>query len=106
MRIRTWPVAALGLGGLLLLIVVSVLAASNTAQEIYGQLDHLNTHHRDVENKLRGLRSDLSLSGIYMRDYLLDPERSHATKYREQLAVYRRNNVETVVELRKLVGSS
>ena len=53
MRFRTWPVAALGLGGLLLLVVVSVLAASNRAQEIYTQLDQLNTHHRDVENKLR-----------------------------------------------------
>ena len=56
MRFRTWPVAALGLGGLLLLVVVSVLAASNRAQEIYTQLDQLNTHQRDVETKLRRLR--------------------------------------------------
>ena len=48
MRFRTWPVAALGLGGLLLLVVVSVLTASNRAQEIYTQLDQLNTHQRDV----------------------------------------------------------
>ena len=104
MRIRTWPVAALGLGGLLLLIVVSVLAASNAAQEIYTQLDRLNSHHRDVENKLRRLRADVHLSGIYMRDYLLDPERSHASEYRERLAEFRRSNVATVAELRALVG--
>jgi signal transduction histidine kinase len=104
MRIRTWPVAALGLGGLLLLIVVSVLAASNTAQEIYTQLDRLNSHHRDVENKLRRLRADVHLSGIYMRDYLLDPERSHASEYRDRLAEFRRSNVATVTELRALVG--
>jgi signal transduction histidine kinase len=104
MHIRTWPVAALGLGGLLLLIVVSVLAASNRAQEIYTQLDHLNSHHRDVENKLRRLRSDVHLSGIYMRDYLLDPERAHASEYRERLAEFRRSNVATVAELRALVG--
>src|SRR6188474_2510504 len=71
MRFRTWPVAALGLGGLLLLVVVSVLAASNRAQEIYTQLDQLNTHQREVETKLRALRSDVHLSGIFIRDYLL-----------------------------------
>ena len=104
MHIRTWPIAALGLGGLLLLIVVSVLAASSRAQEIYTQLDHLNSHHRDVENKLRRLRSDVHLSGIYMRDYLLDPERARASEYRERLADFRRSNVATVAELRALVG--
>ncbi len=94
----------MGLGGLLLLIVVSVLAASSRAQEIYTQLDQLNSHHRDVENKLRRLRSDVHLSGIYMRDYLLDPERAHASEYRERLAEFRRSNVATVAELRALVG--
>jgi signal transduction histidine kinase len=99
MRFRTWPVAALGLGGLLLLVVVSILAASNRAQEIYTQLDQLNTHQRDVEIKLRKLRSDVHLSGIFIRDYLLDPERDHAPIYRERLAEFRQNNVATVADL-------
>ena len=102
MRFRTWPVAALGLGGLLLLVVVSVLTASNRAQEIYTQLDQLNTHQRDLETKLRQLRSDVHLSGIYIRDYLLDPEREHAPTYRGRLAELRQNNVATVDELRAL----
>jgi signal transduction histidine kinase len=102
MRFRTWPVAALGLGGLLLLVVVSVLTASNRAQEIYSQLDQLNMHQRDVETKLRQLRSDVHLSGIFIRDYLLDPESERAPIYRERLAEYRQNNVATVAELRAL----
>ncbi len=102
MRFRTWPVAALGLGGLLLLVVVSVLTASNRAQEIYTQLDQLNSHQRDVETKLRRLRSDVHLSGIFIRDYLLDPERERAPFYREQLAAFRENNVATVADLRSL----
>ncbi len=102
MRFRTWPVAALGLGGLLLLVVVSVLAASNRAQEIYTQLDQLNTHQRDVETKLRDLRSDVHLSGVFIRDYLLDPERERAPIYRERLAELRQSNVATVAELRGL----
>jgi hypothetical protein len=38
MRFRTWPVAALGLGGLLVLVLVSVLTASRRAQEIYTRI--------------------------------------------------------------------
>ncbi|HEY7499983.1 MAG TPA: sensor histidine kinase [Vicinamibacterales bacterium] len=103
MRFRTWPVAALGLGGLLLLVVVSVMAASNRAQQIYSRLDQLNTHHREVETKLRRLRSDLHLSGIYIRDYLLDPERERASEYRAQLAKFRESHETTVAELRDLM---
>ena len=103
MRFRTWPVAALGLGGLLLLVVVSVLAASNRAQEIYSQLDRLNSHHREVENELRRLRSDVNVSGIFVRDYLLDAERARAAESREQLAEYRKNNLKTVAQLRALM---
>ena len=104
MRFRTWPVAGLGLGGLLLLVIVSVLATTNRAQEIYNQLDQLNSHHRDVEAKLRLLRADVHLSGIFIRDYLLDTDRSRGRDYRDQLADFRRRNVTTVSELRGLMG--
>ena len=100
MGFRTWPVAALGLGGLLLLVVVSVLAASNRAQEIYTQLDQLNAHQRELETKLRQLRSDVQESSIFIRDYLLDPEREQAPFYRKRLAEYRENNVATVDDLK------
>jgi signal transduction histidine kinase len=104
MRFRTWPVAALGLGGLLLLVVVSVLAASSRAQEIYTQLDQLNTYQRDVETRLRTLRSDVQSSGIFIRDYLLDPERENAPAYRMALAKFRQDNVATVDDLRSLAS--
>jgi signal transduction histidine kinase len=104
MRFRTWPVAALGLGGLLLLVVVSALASVRSADEIYHQLSQLNTHHRNVDAKLRRLRSDVHLSGIFMRDYLLDAEHERAGEYRQQLTEFRRSNMATVGELRALAG--
>jgi signal transduction histidine kinase len=103
MRLKTWPVAALGLASLMVLIVVSMLASSQKAQEIYAQLDQLNTHHRNVDAKLRRLRSDVHLSGIFVRDYLLDIARERAPGYRDQLAEFRRTNLETLAELRPLV---
>jgi signal transduction histidine kinase len=102
-RFRTWPVAALALGGLLVLVFGSVLAASRRAQEIYTQLDALNAHHREVETKLRRLRSDVHLSGIFVRDYLLDTARERAPEYREQLTEFRRTNMSTLAELRALM---
>ena len=104
MRLKTWLVAALGLGSLVVLIALSMLASSRKAQEIYTQLDQLNTHHRNTEAKLRALRSDVHLSSIFVRDYLLDVARERAPEYRDQLAEFRRTNLTTLAELRPLVG--
>jgi CHASE3 domain sensor protein len=93
MRLKTWLVAALGLGSLVILIAVSMTASSRSAQNIYAQLDQLNAHHRNVEAKLRDLRSDVHLSSIFVRDYLLDVARERAPEYREQLAEFRRTSV-------------
>jgi signal transduction histidine kinase len=101
-RFKTWPVAALGLGSLLVLIVISMLTLSRKAQDIYRELDQLNTHHYNVDAKLRRLRSDVNLSGIFVRDYLLDVSRERAPEYRDRLAEFRKTNLETVTELRKL----
>src|SRR4029453_15025687 len=82
---------------------VSVLTASRRADEIYNQLEALNAHHREVDTRLRGLRSDVHLSGIFIRDYLLDAEREHASDYRERLSQFRRDNLATLLQLRTLV---
>jgi signal transduction histidine kinase len=102
MRFRSWLVAAVGLGSLLLLIAASMLAASHKARDIYTQLDQLNTHHHEVDAKLRRLRSDVNLSGIFVRDYLLDIARERAPEYRQRLAEFRESNMATLAELRAL----
>jgi signal transduction histidine kinase len=103
---RTWPVAAAALGGLLLLIYASVVTTSHKAEEIYAQLDDLNRHHREVENKLRRLRSDVYLSSIYIRDYLLDNDREEVPEYRQHLTELRASHAATVKELRTLLPRS
>jgi signal transduction histidine kinase len=102
MRFSTWPVAAIGLGSLLVLIVFAMLTTSHKAQDIYTQLDQLNSHHHEVDAKLRRLRSDVNLSGIFVRDYLLDIAREHAPEYRQRLAEFRKGNMATLAELRTL----
>ena len=102
LRFRTWPVAAVGLAGLLLIVGWSVMTASQRAQQIYAQLDQLNTHHREVEEKLRSVRSDVNLSGIFVRDYLLDTVRERAPEYRATLAKYRAATRTTLQELHEI----
>jgi signal transduction histidine kinase len=103
MRFRTWPLSALALGALLVLVVVSVLEASRRAQEIYTQLDGMNLRYHDVEGKLRRLRSDVNLSGIWVRDYLLDTSPERASRYRERLAEFKSANGIAFIELESLL---
>jgi signal transduction histidine kinase len=99
MRFRTWPVAALGLGALLVLVMFSVWTASRKAQVIFTQVAQLNDHHREVDAMLRRLRSDVHVSGIFVRDYLLDSDRSHAAGYRQQLSGFRDDSSSTLDKL-------
>lgn len=101
MRFRTWPLAALALGALLVLVVVSVLESARRAEQIYTRLDDINLRYHDVEAKLRRLRSDVNLSGIFVRDYLLDPDR--APTYRARLEEYREANLQAFNDLRGLI---
>lgn len=103
MRLRTWLVAALGLASLVVLMAVSMLASARTTQDIYVQLDELNSHQRRVEESLRRLRSDVNLSGIFVRDYLLDVARERAPEYRQQIAEFRRTNLASLAELKTLI---
>ena len=102
MRFRTWPVVALALCGLLVLIGVSLLAARKRADNAYAQLDNLNTRHREIETRLRRLRSDLHLSGILARDYLLEGNRDPA-EYRSRLLGFKDESTAMLNQLQPLV---
>jgi signal transduction histidine kinase len=104
MQFRTWPVAAFAVGALLLLVVVAVLESNRRAQEIYTQLDQVNLRYHEVEAKLRRLRSDVNMSGIFVRDYLLDPAGERADAYRAQLADFKGANTTAFRELRTLIS--
>ena len=104
MRLKTWLVAAIGLGSLVVLLAVSMVAASRKAEDIYAQLEELNAHHRRVEASLQRLRSDVNLSGIFVRDYLLDVARERAPEYRDRLTEFRRTSIATLGELSALLG--
>ena len=102
MRFRTWPVVAIALLGLLTLIVVSILAAQRKADTAYAHLDSLNARYREVETRLRRVRSDLHLSGILARDLLLDT-RTPMAEYRSRLVAYHLESERMIAELEPLL---
>jgi signal transduction histidine kinase len=106
MRFRTWPLSALGLAALLVLVMGALWAAAGKAQEIYGQLDELNKHHRNVEGKLREVREQVLRSGILSRDYVLAQERTVRLELRERLDVARSSTHTSVEELTALFAAS
>jgi len=106
MRFRTWPVAALGFLGLLLLFALSLTTAAGRVEGIYSRLDARNAYHRDVASKLAQLRSDLQRSGIVARDYLLEQDSAQALIYRNRLAELRRTSAAVIDQLRMLTVSS
>ncbi len=103
MRFRTWPVAALGLTGLLGLIVFSLATAYERSVDTSGALEQVNSRHRQIFSELRQVRSDIYLSAIYVRDYLLDTERARDPEYLAQLATFRASSMESLANLALLL---
>lgn len=105
MNFRTWPVAAVGLTGLLALIAAFGVMTARRSSNNDERMDALYRYHREVDEQLHRLRSEVHLSAIFIRDYLLDTaaEAEQDAAYREQLAAYRRSNLNAVDELRRLM---
>ncbi len=104
MKLRSWPAVVGGLSCLLLLILVSSEAIRRKARQIYDDLDRIHSEHRKVESNLQLLRSDISLSGIFVRDFLLDNSFLTGPAYRERLIGLRMEMNATLQDLRKLVS--
>jgi signal transduction histidine kinase len=91
--------------GLLALIGVSILAARQKADEAYAQFDNLNSGYRNLDTRLRQLQSDLHLSGILVRDYLLDT-RTPAADYRSRLMQLKTESYQALAELEPLLRAT
>ena len=106
MNFRTWQLAAIGLTGLLTLIAVFGVITARRSSTNEERMDALYRHHRQVDVQLHRLRSEVHLSSIFIRDYLLDTAAEQDAAYQAQLATYRRSNLTAVDELLRLMPDS
>lgn len=104
MKGRTGPVLAIGFGTLLVLITLSGLAMLRTTRQIYSQIGSLYESYQRSASTLNELRTEVHLSGVLVRDYLLDPSHLTGSLYRDQLLQLRASMSKELEALRGMLG--
>src|SRR5438270_12621720 len=74
-----------GFGGLLIVITLAGIDTIRVLEKIRGNGEQIRQDFLSRNHALNNIRSDLYLSGTYVRDYLLEPEPERAESYRSTL---------------------
>ncbi len=101
---RTGSALAIGFGALLVLISVSGWAMLHTTRQIYAQIGSVYDHHQRSAQILQDLRTEVHLSGVLVRDYLLDASPANAAAYRAQLLETRASMAREIEGLRQMLA--
>jgi signal transduction histidine kinase len=86
---QTRRLLLIGFGGLILLLAVSGLAALSVLRNIQQQNDRIRDDYFNRDRILEQLRSDIYLSGTYVRDLLLEQDAHLAEAHRQELEAAR-----------------
>lgn len=78
-----------GFGGLILMMALLGYSTYQESQQIYQRLASIHNTHRREAQALSDLRGNIYLSGIVMRDCLLDPDPAMAGYYRKRISEIR-----------------
>jgi len=87
-----------GFGGLLAIMVLAGLDGLRVLRQIRRNDDQIRRQFLTRNHALNEIRSELYLSGTYVRDYLLEPEPDRAEAYRVSLEDVRKE-MESAIEL-------
>ncbi len=72
-KVRIWPILAIGFGAVLVLVALSGWLMFVRANASYTGFSELRDLEHQTEEALTSLRSDIAVSAILIRDFLLDP---------------------------------
>ena len=103
MRLRTWPILALGFGTLVLLTILAGLDAWRRANQINRTILSIHDSQVRAEEALRQIQNGIYLSSIFVRDFLLDPSQLTAESHRDELRTIRSGMDERVASLSQLM---
>jgi signal transduction histidine kinase len=92
-----------GFGGLLLLMTFSAIDGMQALQRIQTSNDTIREQFLRRTRVLERIRSDVYVSGTYVRDYLLEPESGKAEGHRYSLLEARRDMDSALAEYRSLI---
>jgi signal transduction histidine kinase len=74
-----------GFGGFLVIMAVAGIDAQRVLQQFRRSDDQIRSRYLSQNHVLNTIRSDVYVSGTYVRDYLLDPDPERAEAYRTSL---------------------
>lgn len=100
---RGWLAMVAGSAILLGLIFAFGIQTAREADRIYAEVSSTNSVIRSLEVQLRGLRADIYLSGIYVRDQLLDSRSEQAEDQRDSLREVHDSVERRLVQIAELV---
>jgi signal transduction histidine kinase len=87
---KTWPILTAAFGALIVVMVLTGFNAFRKATQIYAETVNSHESYQHTSALLASLESELYLSEIVLRDYLLDPSHLTAQRHRDQLVGIRR----------------
>ena len=88
----------IGFGGLLLIMVLAGIDALGVFQRFRQGDEQIRGRYLSQNHVLNDIRSDVYLSGTYVRDYLLEPDPTRAAVYRASLEDVRKH-MESALEV-------
>lgn len=101
---RASTILLLGFGTLIALIAVLGLSAYHRADRIESQIAAIHEDYQRSAIVLDQTKEDIYLSGIMIRDYLLDPSRAAASEYKKELLTARSALVRHLESLSRLIS--
>ncbi len=105
-RRNTRTLLLAGFGGLLILMAFAGLDTIQVLRTIQDRNNAIRSEFLNRNRFLNQIRSDLYVSGTYVRDYLLEPEPSKAESHRTALENARRNMESAVQQYARLLRES
>jgi len=81
----------LGFGGLISIMALAGIDALRSLQQFRRSDDQIRRHYLSQNHVLNDIRSDVHVSGTYVRDYLLEPDRQRGEAYRMGLEDLRKH---------------
>ncbi len=81
----------IGFGGLLLIMALAGIDALRVFQQFRHSDEQIRGRYLSQNHVLNDIRSDVYLSGTYVRDYLLEPDPARAEVYRTSLEDVRKH---------------
>lgn len=104
MRYRTGLILLIGFGLLVVLVGALGLSALRRAERILKEVFNIHEAYRKSASILSDIESNTYLSGILVRDYLLDPLPTAGPLYRKELLEIRSLTSKRLADLGALIG--